>query len=347
MNRNTLIALVTIFTLFGCQSLDEKSISKRWKEKTKGALLTQVEHQMKQRGSYTTSQKCSIPSFGMEQPLKKVRTETADEDLTADEDFESQSARQAFERGISLGDGGILGNLGSPGSLTSGSNVCIEQAIKDRIQAIEWLRFQIIKQYLTVILSAESQFDQSVGIMVMLHDSNGDIPLHSFVENYSDSNDNNDLSIIKFIADKVPQSIRVQNINGETALHHAAYYGKLAIVQILVNQDYGVTMIQDNEGNTALHYAAYNCHLDIVLSLLAFLRKEEKFRLVNMRNNQGYTALHFAVFQKQREIIQLLIEINSDLVNIPDNGGMTPVDYADEEMKKILTNGSKKPLVAQ
>ena len=59
--------------------------------------------------------------------------------------------------------------------------------------------------------------------------------------------------------------VNIQNEDGETALHLAAFYGHSEVVQVLLGNDVNLRMVhaQNNEGKTSLDLASNEGHHDI------------------------------------------------------------------------------------
>jgi uncharacterized protein len=111
--------------------------------------------------------------------------------------------------------------------------------------------------------------------------------------------------------------VNIRNKNGETALSLAAYTGKLAYVQRLVEAGAEV----DFYGWTPLAYAAYNGHVEIVDYLLKHGAD------INAKTENGSTALFFAARFGHINVIELLLKNNADPTIANDNGD-TAVDWA-------------------
>ncbi|KAH9071115.1 hypothetical protein EDB83DRAFT_316148 [Lactarius deliciosus] len=86
-----------------------------------------------------------------------------------------------------------------------------------------------------------------------------------------------------------------------TALHLAAYCGRLAVAEILLEHNAEVNA-SDNNGRVPLHNAAHNGHLEIVRLLLKHGGD------VNARGYEGMTPLDKAKAKGHTEIVQLLSE---------------------------------------
>ncbi|XP_071964995.1 uncharacterized protein [Antedon mediterranea] len=85
--------------------------------------------------------------------------------------------------------------------------------------------------------------------------------------------------------------------NGETAMHIAARYGHLKMIQALLEE--GADPVhQSNNGENPLHIAVRHCHYVIIKELLTFLRVEnnhaDAVMVVNTQSNEGETPLHYS-----------------------------------------------------
>jgi uncharacterized protein len=93
---------------------------------------------------------------------------------------------------------------------------------------------------------------------------------------------------------------------GWTALHWAAFHGKLDIVKALINAGADVNA-KDNDGWTALHLAAKYGDLDVVKALI------NAGADLNVQDNFGRTALHWAARNGKLDIVKALINAGADL----------------------------------
>ncbi len=108
--------------------------------------------------------------------------------------------------------------------------------------------------------------------------------------------------------------------NGKTALIIAAAWGRLGIVELLLQKDAEVDA-KNSGGWTALRCAARHRHLDVAKVLL------KKGANVNAKDNCGETALHDAVRFCKKEVAYFLLE-HGAFPLIADNGGFTALDAA-------------------
>ena len=131
--------------------------------------------------------------------------------------------------------------------------------------------------------------------------------------------------------------VNVKNDYGDTALHVAARGGHLQVVQHLLSSGADVN-VKNVEGNTALHKAAGWGHLQVVQFLLSSGAD------VNMKDNDGYTALHWAADLGHLQVVQHLLSSGAD-VNMKDNDGDTALHLAADGghlqvLQHILSSGA-------
>lgn len=142
--------------------------------------------------------------------------------------------------------------------------------------------------------------------------------------------------------------------NGWTALHWAALYGKIGIVEALLKEGLAVDVKDSLYGRTPLHIAGAEGHGEVARRLmnrradveirdnnnrtplfLAALRgKEEVVRLLLTRSNDidardenDATALHAAALSGHTEVVRLLLK-NGANARAKDNEGRTAVHHA-------------------
>jgi len=108
-----------------------------------------------------------------------------------------------------------------------------------------------------------------------------------------------------------------RNRNGDTALRMAAFTGKLAFVQRLVEAGAEVNMY----GWSPLTYAAFNGHADIVEYLL------KRGAEINATTENGSTALLLAARNSHREVAEVLLKHHAD-PNVETENGETALDWA-------------------
>ena len=112
------------------------------------------------------------------------------------------------------------------------------------------------------------------------------------------------LDTVKFFMDISEDYGCCKNDDERTAMHIAAQYGKLEIVQYLAERDCNqIFLWQDKEGYTALHVAAEKGHIDIV----KYLIESQKGCDLASRTIYGDTVLHKAVISGNLELFKYLI----------------------------------------
>lgn len=148
----------------------------------------------------------------------------------------------------------------------------------------------------------------------------------------------NHLEEIKTIIEKFSEMISCKDKNGRTALHLAAFFGNLKVVELLISAGAAINSTDEN-GSNSLHFAAENGHFEMIKYLFS------KGADLNARNREGSNPLHYAVSNKNMEMIEWLIDkgINS---NDSDDLGFTPLHLTIHEenlaaCKLLLNKGSK------
>ena len=111
--------------------------------------------------------------------------------------------------------------------------------------------------------------------------------------------------------------LNFRNRNGETALSIAAYIGKMAYVQRIVESGAEVNFY----GWPPLSYAAFNNHLEIAEYLI------KKGAEINGKTETGATALYLAARNGHRDVVKLLLHHQADPA-IANQNGETAVDAA-------------------
>ncbi|MDF3047035.1 MAG: uncharacterized protein K0R73_153 [Candidatus Midichloriaceae bacterium] len=147
-----------------------------------------------------------------------------------------------------------------------------------------------------------------------------------------DINDQNDMAIchaafwgrlpiIEFLIAN-GANVNDKNINGNTPLHAAAFMKHLDIVNLLIEKSVNISA-KNNMGITSLSFAAQAGDIDIIKVLL------KNDADVNTQDNLGNAPLHISVFMGHKDVVEFLLEHGAD-ANIKNNSGNTPVDFAKE-----------------
>ena len=165
--------------------------------------------------------------------------------------------------------------------------------------------------------------------------------------------------------------IGIRSSSGSTALHFAAEFGQDDVIEMLVERGLDVNSV-DNRSNTPLHVAADNSQLESVRTLLRLGGKKSMTILSDsigtpmhqavvkgsksivalllsegypqdFQLDEGLTALHVAANHGKMDLIDLLVDHQSD-INAVDDWGGTPLHYAGyrlEPMQKLFSLGAK------
>ena len=113
-----------------------------------------------------------------------------------------------------------------------------------------------------------------------------------------------------------PKKTKATYIN----IHRAAEKGNIEAVKQYIAAGSDVNA-KDNNGWTPLHYVANKEVAELLIDEGADVNKKI--------SQEGITPLHFAAWQGRSEIAELLIAEGAD-VNAKDDGGRTPLDWAEE-----------------
>jgi ankyrin repeat protein len=118
-----------------------------------------------------------------------------------------------------------------------------------------------------------------------------------------------------------PEDLHVKDNKGYIPLQISVLAGNEDVSQLLI--EYSADLdIQDIEGRTLLHMAAYKGLFKVAEMLLQPDGAVKKH--MNARNKKGQTALHLASEYHHPRIVTLLLEVGLD-VDAQDNDNMTPL----------------------
>lgn len=132
--------------------------------------------------------------------------------------------------------------------------------------------------------------------------------------------------------------VNMQDVDGFSALMHAAENGAEAVAQLLLDHK-AKPDLQSREGYTALSLAAARGHEGFVKLLISRQARME------IRDHHGRTALHRAVLENKPGVIRQLLKAKSP-VDLQDRDGMTPLMHAalmgNTEVTKLLVDARAK-----
>jgi len=123
--------------------------------------------------------------------------------------------------------------------------------------------------------------------------------------------------------DDDPSQATARAADGFTALHFAAFFGKLEIARILLESGSAVDVYAENEIRVQpLHSAAANRHLEVCRLLLSAGAD------VNARQGGGFVPLHAAAQNGDPEMVELFLSAGADPEATTD-AGATPASTAE------------------
>lgn len=133
------------------------------------------------------------------------------------------------------------------------------------------------------------------------------------------------LDIVQYLIEKhkIDPNIKT-NLSGQTPICFAAQWGHLDIVQYLIETCGANPNLQNNDGETPLHCATEGGRLAIV----QYLIEKHKVKLNIKENIHGRTPIHFAAQFGRLDITKYLLETCNINPNGQDDDDWTPIDYA-------------------
>lgn len=122
--------------------------------------------------------------------------------------------------------------------------------------------------------------------------------------------------------EELPSRVTAMASDGFTALHLAAFFGKVETARVLVQAGADVSTYGANAlANQPLHAAAAGRHIEVCRLLLAAGAD------VNASQHRGFTPLHEAAGSGDVELAELFLSAGADPVALTDTG-QTPADVA-------------------
>ena len=120
-----------------------------------------------------------------------------------------------------------------------------------------------------------------------------------------------------------PDGARAVAADGFTALHLAAFFGKLEAARLLLDAGASPLVYSTNDfANQPLHAAAAGRHIEVCRALLAAGAN------VNATQHGGYAPLHEVAASGDVELVELFLSAGAD-VGATTADGRTPVDVAE------------------
>jgi len=143
---------------------------------------------------------------------------------------------------------------------------------------------------------------------------------------------------VEALLDADPDAIHSWSADGFTALHLAAFFGRLTVSTLLIARGADVNAISQNSLRVRpLHSAAAARASDVVALLLA------NGADANATQERGVTALMSAAASGDVEGIRLLLEHGADAA-ARDDEGKTAADYAHEARSRLQPESPQGPV---
>ena len=152
------------------------------------------------------------------------------------------------------------------------------------------------------------------------------------------------LGIVQWLLNRGANPNVVDEWDGDTPLHFAAFYGQAEVSRLLLQYQVHKNA-QDKCGRTALHIASERAYVDIARFVnIARLLLEHGFD-VNARDNSRSTPLHSVSFKGHLDIARLLVEHGAN-IDAEDDKGRTAFQVASErghhDIAKLLSDHDSK-----
>ncbi|KAH0545483.1 hypothetical protein FGG08_000484 [Glutinoglossum americanum] len=128
------------------------------------------------------------------------------------------------------------------------------------------------------------------------------------------------------------------DIQGRTAVHHAAWGGSISVLQLILNMPSNIND-KDKQGRTILHHAASGASPSKAQSasaMVKFILAATKRRQINLNipDADGWTPLHWACRGRNPNVVKLLLRANSAYPTGKARDGWTPRMVAEYHGRK-------------
>lgn len=119
-------------------------------------------------------------------------------------------------------------------------------------------------------------------------------------------------------------SMNSNGLNGFSALHLAAHFGKFSVIQLLLASCPEAVDQLNNDAETPLHIAVSEGHTDVVVELL------RSGANTLLQDADRRTPLHLAVLKEHVDIVRLLLDDTHGpaMIHLTDHTGKTPLHQA-------------------
>ena len=132
------------------------------------------------------------------------------------------------------------------------------------------------------------------------------------------------VGVIRFLVQNQIWNSDYIDENGNTALHHACYYGHTELIMFLVNDQICDIMHANSNGDTPLHIACVQGHSKVV----RFILSSSKAKEFCMPNNQGNTPMHSACSGGHVQVVRMLLSSGLFDPTACNTAGITPLEMS-------------------
>ncbi|KAK6776826.1 hypothetical protein RDI58_027827 [Solanum bulbocastanum] len=149
-------------------------------------------------------------------------------------------------------------------------------------------------------------------------DNRGDTILH-FIAIHGN------VSALKLLIEERPisgQDLKIQNKDGNTALHEAARFGRLEIVKVMVSLDSEILFERNSKGETPIYVAAAHGEKEV----FTFLADNNLCDEFTMTRNDGSTVLHAAITHECYYFAIQLLKMYPELAKKHDKKGWSALN---------------------
>ncbi|GLV42001.1 Ankyrin [Carabus blaptoides fortunei] len=183
--------------------------------------------------------------------------------------------------------------------------------------------YTAIKTYNNIPESSESILLMLSKRLLDLMDTQLDTALHTNPKLCRNIPKNHVIETVRVLIEN-GASIVIKNKAGDTPLHYATLFKAVELVSFISQLDDTVVNIVDKHGGTALHRLCRDYNEEFQEQIMDIARVLIKNGVsVIIKDKDGCTALHYATVKKVVELVSLISQVDTTIVNMVDNDGRT------------------------